>query len=344
MAFSGYLPKLGKAYANLCLSVVRRAPLSLMPDFPCSSQDARIVAVFATMNRREQALGCVRALAAQSRPLAMLVVADNGSKDGTPAALRALQGVPFPVLVHDMPENRGNAGGIQEAIEIALAQGASAVWLLDDDSWPRPEALEALLSAGISDTQVCHPVQIEPVTGHLTWPVPLRDAKNQWLLATRLEHLPPGDAWESRPSWTGALIPRRILERAGPVLGDLFIRGEDDEYSFRIAALGVKYMLVGKAVLDHPGAAQMEHLQFFGKHFFWEPNLPEWKLYYKIRNAVWLRIRNKSKWAGCATAIVSVLAVCRYDRWSWLRCRVVGRALTDAWHGKLGRVIAPWAP
>ena len=44
-----------------------------------------IAAVFATMNRAQTAVACVRALAAQTRPPDLVVVADNLSSDDTVA-------------------------------------------------------------------------------------------------------------------------------------------------------------------------------------------------------------------------------------------------------------------
>ena len=70
-----------------------------------------------------------------------------------------------------MAENRGNAGGVEEAMEIAFAEEADAVWILDDDSWPRPEALAAMLAEPYDDALVLHPIQIDPANGRFTWPL-----------------------------------------------------------------------------------------------------------------------------------------------------------------------------
>ena len=130
-----------------------------------------IAAVFATMNRSATALACVHALAAQTRPPELVVVADNVSTDETVAELERLQGLPFRLIVHQMDENRGNAGGVQEAMDLAFAEGVDAVWILDDDSWPRPEALEALIKEPWDARVVRHSLQIDPKTGKFTWPL-----------------------------------------------------------------------------------------------------------------------------------------------------------------------------
>jgi len=297
----------------------------------------RIAAVFATMNRAATAVACVRALAAQTRAPDLVVVADNVSSDGTIEELGALSGLPFELAIHRMSENFGNAGGVAEAMAVAASAGADAYWILDDDSWPRPRALAALLEQELRDDRVCHPLQIDTRSGHITWPIPLCDPSGIWRLVKHPDDLPQGDAWQTRPSWTGALISRGVVEKVGPVNGDLFIRGEDDEYSFRIAKLGVQYIVVRDAVLDHPGPDRLLHLRMFGKNFFWESGLAEWKMYYQVRNAIWLkRLSNGFLWAAMI-AIAHIAANVIFERWSWFRFSILAKACRDGWTGRLGK-------
>ena len=197
-----------------------------------------IAAVFATMNRSATALACVRALAAQTRPPEMVVVADNVSTDDTVAELKRLQGLPFHLFVHQMEENRGNAGGVEEAMDSAFAEGADAVWILDDDSWPRPEALEALIIEPWDPKVVRHSLQIDPKTGKFTWPLQIADSDQGWSMIDSIEALPNTDFTKSRIIWTGALVSREVREKVGAVNGALFIRGEDEDYPLRIEQAG----------------------------------------------------------------------------------------------------------
>ena len=52
---------------------------------------AEIHALVLTYNRRELVLRCIQALVAQSRPFASIIIVDNGSSDGTQAAIEALR-------------------------------------------------------------------------------------------------------------------------------------------------------------------------------------------------------------------------------------------------------------
>jgi rhamnopyranosyl-N-acetylglucosaminyl-diphospho-decaprenol beta-1,3/1,4-galactofuranosyltransferase len=298
------------------------------------SSPLTIAAVFATMNRAQTALACVRALAEQTRPPELVVVADNVSDDGTVSALKALSGLPFELIIHKMRENRGNAGGVEEAMELAFSKGADAVWILDDDSWPRTGALAALLSEPWEGSVVRHALQIDPVTNQFTWPMWIEGAKG-WELAFEEHELPDGMRIPSRSSWTGALIPKEVYQQVGPVNGDLFIRGEDEEYPWRIGLEGFRFVAVREAVMDHPGPDNLIHWSLLGKHFFFERGLADWKLYYKVRNMVWLKRQQSGHLRAFAMALAYALATSRID--GARRLPLVWEAARDGWRGKLGR-------
>ena len=295
----------------------------------------KTAAVFATMNRVATAVACVRALASQTRPPELVIVADNVSTDGTTSALESMDSLPFPLIVHRMAENRGNAGGVEEAMELAFARGADSVWILDDDSIPQKDALRALLSVDLQPSVVRHAMQIDPMSGRLTWPMWVW-FRNDWSLVGELGNLAGRDWIKTRASWTGALISREVREAVGPVRGELFIRGEDEEYPWRIAKAGFTFVGVTTAILDHPGPQNLEMMRFFGKLLFFEKGLPDWKLHYKIRNMVWLKRRQSGGLKAILTALAYAIAAVRFDGSS--RLALVGKASLEGWRGKLGRI------
>jgi len=294
-----------------------------------------IVAIFATMNRSATAVACVRALAAQMRPPGRVVVADNRSTDSTVAELNGMGDLPFPLDVLEMPENAGNAGGVAAAMELAFANGADAVWILDDDSWPRPEALEALMEGGWDGKSVRHAHQIDPVTGKFSWPLQVGCPAGGWRLAWGMEELPDGVWAQSRIVWTGSLVSREIREAVGPVRAELFIRGEDEEYPLRIEQAGFPTFACRAALMDHPGPGRLAEWAFFGRRLFFECGLSDWKLYYKVRNMVWLKNRYRGGIHALAMATAYAAATARFD--GVARIPLVVRAALDGWRGKLGK-------
>jgi len=157
-------------------------------------------------------------------------------------------------------------------------------------------------------------------------------------LAWAEAELPQGMRIRTRGMWTGALVPRQVWAVVGPVNGELFIRGEDEEYPWRIAQAGFAFEGVRDAVLDHPGPADLVNWSFAGKHLFFERGLADWKFYYKVRNMVWLKRRQAGAGAALkiALAYVMVATFCDGPR----RLPLLWRAIGDGWHGRLGRVEA----
>ncbi|NAZ88291.1 glycosyltransferase, partial [Kineococcus indalonis] len=101
--------------------------------------------------RRELLLEALAALAAQTRRPDAVVVVDNASTDGTSAAVAAFAAGPGADLRVDavrLERNTGGAGGFAAGLARALRRhGADLVWLMDDDTVPRPGALAAALAA-----------------------------------------------------------------------------------------------------------------------------------------------------------------------------------------------------
>jgi GT2 family glycosyltransferase len=103
------------------------------------STDARVAVVVVTRDRRATLMRTLaRLVALPERPV--VVVVDNGSRDGTPSAVRAR----FPgVRVLALGRNRGAAARNEglRAVEVEY------VGLCDDDSWWAPGALRRAVAA-----------------------------------------------------------------------------------------------------------------------------------------------------------------------------------------------------
>jgi hypothetical protein len=103
-------------------------------------------------NTRDVLLETVAACVQEAETLARLghgavvLVCDNGSPDGTPAALRGLDAtieVPHRFLLNE--ENRGISAGRNQLIAVALELGAGYVMLIDGDIEPVPFATYSML-------------------------------------------------------------------------------------------------------------------------------------------------------------------------------------------------------
>ena len=293
-----------------------------------------LTAIFATMNRSATAVACVRSLAAQTRPPDRVIVADNVSSDTTVADLENLSELPFPLEVLRMEKNAGNAGGVAAAMDEAFATGTDAVWILDDDSWPRAEALAALLEEPWDRKSVRHAHQIDPQTGRFTWPLQVADG-DDWRLVWDMTDMPGGAFVRTRILWTGTLLTREIREAAGPVMESLFIRGEDEEYPLRIERHGFPFFACRDAIMDHPGPEDLAEWKFLGKRLFYERGLADWKLYYKVRNMVWLKHHYDGPIKAAMMAAAYSLAVISLD--GPRRLPLLIEAIRDGFLHRLGK-------
>ncbi len=107
---------------------------------PLSSADVTVVVL--NWNRRDATLACLESLARAELGGATVLVVDNGSRDGSAAAVRAR----YPeVAVLELPENQGYAGGNNAGVRWALERGAGATLLLNNDTEVGREVLAPLI-------------------------------------------------------------------------------------------------------------------------------------------------------------------------------------------------------
>ncbi len=113
-----------------------------------AGEDARVCAAVVTYNRKELLVECLEALRAQTRPLGRIHLVDNASSDGTHELLSARGLLEDGLIAYERSaSNLGGAGGFARAIENARSGECDWIWVMDDDTAPRPDALERLLAA-----------------------------------------------------------------------------------------------------------------------------------------------------------------------------------------------------
>ncbi len=297
----------------------------------------KVAAVFATMNRSAVACECLRLLAAQSMPPAKIFVTDNASSDGAGEALeKEAVNLGVEVSVMRSAENLGNAGGIQLAMDIAFAEGFSHVWILDDDSWPERNALSALLAADGPAAGIRTSLVLEPGTDKVSWPCEIRGTPGEWRMVNSVPS-GPTEWHEIRRSWLGALISREAYLEVGPVNADLFLRGEDEEYPRRLEQAGYGFWMSSASILRHPIAGPLVTLSFGDYKLCLERNLGADKLYYRIRNMVWIKRRE----SGPVTAVILTagyfLLLLRWFQPFRASAATFFEAVRDAFTGRLGK-------
>lgn len=281
---------------------------------------SKTCAIFTHFCGLQRTLTCLRRLAQQTRPADCIAIINNSAADNPDLVeIRALADKLFGagfVRILQMEANLGNAGGCARGIQYAFeTEGADYVWILDDDSWPRPHTLERLLAAPEEEDLVRMSLVVDPAKGdELSWPltIPGSSAARPWDNATVRAELPEGNLIPSRGGWLGALYPRAAWQKAGLPTEALFIRGEDEEYPWKVRNAGFRFVTVRDSELEHPSSARpLIHYRVGSKHFFYEPGLPISRVYYKVRNWAWLqRLQRPHRHALRFAACMAYLVLC----------------------------------
>ena len=250
------------------------------------------------------------ALAAQDRPVDSVLVVDNASTDASVAVARAHPS--SPVLL-ELDRNVGGAGGFAVGIQHAVsALGADYVWLMDDDTIPRPTALRALLAAWNR-----YPGEVRLAGSRVVW----TDGRDHPMNTPRTR--PGVSAAQLRAARTAGAIPVRsssfvsmlisadAVKKHGLPIADYFLWNDDFEYSCRLLRRGVG-LRVPASVVEHRterfGAAETD---------------PGERFYFEVRNKIWMLTRS----TALSPAERVLYAAASMRRWLRTVARSPGRPL-----------------
>lgn len=227
-----------------------------------------VCAVVVTRDRRELLEGCLERLQTQTRRPDLVLVFDNASSDGTREWLNQLGELVRPVRSE---ENLGGAGGFAAGLAAAHAEGFDWIWLMDDDTWPEPTALEALLAGADRAPGPEAPLLLASVVrwkdGRLH---PMNEPWFAWRrrgeLVAAVDH---GLLHLRHATFVSLLVARRAVDLHGGPLAHYFVSTEDFEWSGRILRHGTGYLVPESVVLHHtveahtPGMGPRDRFHWF---------------------------------------------------------------------------------
>jgi rhamnopyranosyl-N-acetylglucosaminyl-diphospho-decaprenol beta-1,3/1,4-galactofuranosyltransferase len=258
----------------------------------------RILAAIVTYNRMALLERCIDGIRAQVRPPDDIVVINNSSPDGT-AQMLERKGVHYITQ-----PNLGSAGGWRRSIEEALAGGWDAVWLMDDDGYPHPDALRLLEGELKPDVScVSSVVLVEDDPNRFVFPFPrlgrnglpvLVAARRKVARLDELKSLAGGRTYPFAHLFNGALVSTDVVRRIGNVDSDFFLMGDEVDFFMRMRREG--------AVLSHLDAHHL-HPDVGGRP------LDAAKFYYYVKNTIILNGRYFDRvWTRNAMAVTAALA------------------------------------
>ena len=337
-----------------------------------SSGRPRIAAVVVTYNRCSLLEECLEALRRQDRPLDEIMVIDNASTDNTPEMLK--QKWDGRITHVRLEKNLGGSGGFYEGIRQAYEKGHDWIWVMDDDVEPASDALKALAES---------PAFNDPSVGLLASLVLDAKLKTQTLHYEHFNRLmaarPDGAEWipvgegnyrrfsstmgfrpaVSKESLESPAIPiegagflavmmrREAIGSVGLPLTELFIYWDDLEYTYRISRRFKMFLVPSSKVVHWRGLGTPSKRKFLGyaKQGAGIPFTQLWRLYYFIRNEIYVRTKYAKPWlAPLVPAMVLIkaaaAAILFYDH-PFARCKVLCRAGVDGILGRLGKRAGP---
>lgn len=224
----------------------------------------KVVALVVSYNRQTLLAECIQSLRNQTRKPDAIMVINNGSTDNTEEWLKTQ-----PDLLFITQKNLGSAGGFNTGITWAYQNGYSWIWCMDDDGYPKEDALENLLNVDTPDRSLLNCAVIN------------KEDKKSFVWKTKQyktidEVTDPLIKGIGHP-FNGTLIHRAIVEKVGVPKSTLFLWGDETEYYFRIVN---KYQIpvytVANSVHYHPAAA-------FSYKKDWDFKT-SWKMYFYVRN------------------------------------------------------------
>lgn len=205
----------------------------------------KIIAVVVTYNRINCLKKCLQCLENQSFPLSNIVVINNNSDDGTTEYLSKLKSKTY--AIKNLSKNVGGAGGFSIGTEYAFENTDSEYfWVMDDDTYPTKYALEKLVA--IIE-------QKKDNFGFLSSNIQYDDgggancpqASDDWN-----EYIDESLIKLDTASFVSLLYSRNTVNKVGLPIGQMFIWGDDFEYTSRINnRLGKESFFVIDSLVKH---------------------------------------------------------------------------------------------
>lgn len=244
-----------------------------------TSSARSVAAVVVTHNRAVKLRQTLDAIVSQRYPVARLIIVDNASSDGTEELLAEWVAKYPSSLVLRLAENTGGAGGFAEGVRLGYQSGQDYLWLMDDDCYPEPGALEKLVNTwedfeqvhGIAPGFVCSLVKWREQTCEMNIPEPSGDFA-RYFESGRF-HVIAVD----HSSFVSVMFKRQRVAEVGLPIREFFIWFDDVEYTTRLAA-----ERPGLLVLDSQVQHDMEHNT--GADFGLVTAQTLWKYRYGARN------------------------------------------------------------
>jgi rhamnopyranosyl-N-acetylglucosaminyl-diphospho-decaprenol beta-1,3/1,4-galactofuranosyltransferase len=242
----------------------------------------KVIAVVVTYNRVTLLSECITALRNQTRKPDAILIVNNGSTDTTEQWLQQQPDIHFI-----NQKNVGSSGGFSSGINWAYKNGYSWIWCMDDDGYPKEDALDNLLQADDGTLRLYNCAVVN------------KENKKDFVWKTA-DYKTIDDVKENiikgiGHPFNGTMLHRRIVERVGVPQPKFFLWGDETEYYYRIIKQNeIPVCTVASSIHYHPASA-------FTYKQDWDYK-STWKMYFYVRNRLFI---HKAKFSNKAVALIN---------------------------------------
>ena len=302
----------------------------------------KVVVVTVTFNSSDFLEKCIDSLLKQTYPIYKIIVIDNHSDEVYAKRNSLLKSDSVEIIY--LETNTGGAGGFENGMRNALKYTPDWIWLMDDDACPNEDCLEKLLlkSNYPNIGCLCPAIYGRELCSFQTY----HHKKIDWFFREKpvfpeYDQFP--DCFEiDSNAFVGPLVKASIIEKIGIADGELFIYGDDTEYTFRISR-EYKVIVVKNAIITHRDVIQVDSEY---NYKMW------WKEYYAYRNRLLLISKYSHsffqrhlslflKTMSIRKRIVGTIIKKKYKGFKKIRINLLKRAIKDGLKSKKGKTIDP---
>ncbi len=231
-----------------------------------------IAAVVVTFNREIQLIECLNAIKNQTLVPSRLFIIDNHStedtykelfKNGYISALPEKKSDVNQVHTHVVQslvdiyknievvyirkaENDGGAGGFYEGMKQAYDSKADWIWLMDDDGVPANNQLEELINNSKNNRLSYTNALVTDIEKSSQLAFSLGD------YSSVEEASKDAIIYNFINPFNGTLISRKVIDKIGFIKREMFIWGDETEYTNRVKTNGFKVATITTAIHKHP--------------------------------------------------------------------------------------------
>jgi GT2 family glycosyltransferase len=219
-------------------------------------QRPRVAVVVLNWNALEETLACLGSLATSDWPRLTTIAVDNGSSQEIAEAVT--ETFPDAVVIRN-PGNLGFSGGMNVGLRRALELGADYVLLLNNDTLVDSATVRVLVQAAgdHADAGIVCPVVLRRDAPDVVLSAGLRcDLRRGYqgraiAMGQRVTPALTGVRAVDAPSGAAMLVSADVVRRVGMLDEELFLYGEDVEWSQRMRRHGLRVYVAADARLWH---------------------------------------------------------------------------------------------